>query len=288
MTATEPRVDRFTGVGVLSPDEQASALRILQARPVENIFVSARVQHGGFDTYTLGCAVWGYWEDGELVSMLHAGANFVPVNATPAALNAFVEYAGPNRRCSSIIGPADIAMTLWRKLSARWGANWERARAVRPAQPVMVIDTEPAVDADERVQPIRVEALEPYVTAAAAMYTEEVGISPITGSSSSYRQYIRQLIESGRAFGHLAEGRVRYKSDLGSVAGEVCQVQGVWLDPAWRGKRLAAPAMAQVVRLARRRYPIVTLYVNDFNLPARATYRRVGFSEVGVFATVMY
>ena len=65
-------------------------------------------------------------------------------------------------------------------------------------------------------------------------------------------------------------------------------MQGVWLDPDFRGRGLAAPAMATVVSLARRIVPTVSLYVNDYNLPARATYRRVGFTEVGEFATVHY
>ena len=33
--------------------------------------------------------------------------------------------------------------------------------------------------------------------------------------------------------------------------------------------------------------PWVTLYVNDFNLAARATYARVGFEDVGMFTTVL-
>jgi predicted GNAT family acetyltransferase len=46
--------------------------------------------------------------------------------------------------------------------------------------------------------------------------------------------------------------------------------------------------MAGAVRLARTVAPVVSLYVNDFNLPARATYARVGFRDVGEFATVHY
>ncbi len=56
--------------------------------------------------------------------------------------------------------------------------------------------------------------------------------------------------------------------------------------------------MAAVVRLARElgpadaargaAPPVVSLYVNDYNAPALATYRRVGFEQVGTYATVLF
>jgi predicted GNAT family acetyltransferase len=33
---------------------------------------------------------------------------------------------------------------------------------------------------------------------------------------------------------------------------------------------------------------VVSLYVNDFNSSARAAYRRVGFREVGRYASVLF
>jgi uncharacterized protein len=34
--------------------------------------------------------------------------------------------------------------------------------------------------------------------------------------------------------------------------------------------------------------PVVSLYVNDFNAPARAAYLRTGFTEVGEFMSVLF
>jgi hypothetical protein len=47
--------------------------------------------------------------------------------------------------------------------------------------------------------------------------------------------------------------------------------------------------MAAVVRGAQDSMaPIVSLYVNDFNAAARRSYERVGFREVGTFASVLF
>ena len=66
------------------------------------------------------------------------------------------------------------------------------------------------------------------------------------------------------------------------------QIQGVWLAPHLRGRRRAGPAMAAVVEAVLAEHAArASLYVNDFNVAARATYARIGMREVGEFATVL-
>lgn len=292
MTALRPPSTPTSGgvgrVRVLDRTDLPEALRLLALRPVENVFVGSRIRSAGVEAASLGCPVWGYERDGELRALCHAGANLVPVNADAEAVAAWAEFAGPERTCYSIIGPSTVALDLWQRLAERWGSPWSRVRDVRPRQPVMSIAGDPAVAADPGVRRMTLEHWDSYYEAAVKMYTEEVGVSPIQGNPAGYRFYVRQLITTGRAFGLIRDGRVVFKADVGSVAGSVCQVQGVWLDPALRGRGLAAPAMAAVVQLAQSIAPTVSLYVNDFNSPARATYRRVGFAEVGEFATIHY
>ena len=287
-TTIASRWARDGSVRVLNRSDLPAAIRLLSANPIENVFVASRVRAAGLEQASLGCPVWGYERGGLLRALCHAGSNLVPVNADEQALDAWTEFAGPDRICASIIGPSQVALDLWTRLAERWGGAWSEVRDVRPHQPVMAISSPPAIPIDRRVRRVTLDHWDAYTDAAVKMYTEEIGVSPVQGNPAGYRFYVRQLISSGRAFGIFEGNRVLFKADLGSVSGSVCQVQGVWLEPELRGQGLAAPAMAAVVQLARTVVPTVSLYVNDYNIPARATYARVGFTEVGEFATVHF
>jgi predicted GNAT family acetyltransferase len=59
--------------------------------------------------------------------------------------------------------------------------------------------------------------------------------------------------------------------------------------PGWRDRGLATGGVAAVVQDALTHVaPVVSLYVNDYNEAARATYRRVGFTDVGAFMSVLF
>lgn len=272
---------------VLGERDLGRLLEFLRADPVLNLFVLSRVDVAGLNPRRLGCPILGYERDGELVGACHVGANLVPITQDPAALDAFAEQIGPIRRPQSIMGQADAVLGLHERLVARWGAAWDDQREIRDRQPMLRIDGPPTVDADPRVRPIQLAEFRQYFDAAVRMYTEEVGISPLD-PSNSYASYVRTLITTGRAFGAVHEGQVWFKSDIGSAIDGYCQVQGVWLDPRLRGHGLSAAAMAAAVRLCQRNFPVVSLYVNDFNIRARKLYERIGFVEHATFATVLY
>jgi predicted GNAT family acetyltransferase len=272
---------------LLTPDDAAAIQRLLDADPVAAIFVSARIAAVGLEAACRVGELWGFEEDGELVSLCHSGANLVPVAATGPAVRAFAARAArTGRRCASIVGPAPAVLAMWEQLRPRWGP----ARDVRPNQPVLVTDRPGPVAPDPAVRPVRPDEVGVLLPAAVAMFTEEVGVDPrADGGEALYRARVAELVAGGRAYARIEGGRVLFKADVGCVAPRVCQVQGVWVHPAWRGRGLSAPGMAVVVAQALRDHaPLVSLYVNDFNHRARATYRAVGFEEVGRFATVLF
>ncbi|MFE5811538.1 MULTISPECIES: GNAT family N-acetyltransferase [unclassified Streptomyces] len=277
-----------TTTRVLEPSDLDAAMEILGREPVENAFVTSRVQVAGLDPWRLGGEMWGWYADGELRSLCYAGANLVPVCAGPDAVRAFADRARrTGRRCSSIVGPAEATRLLWQLLEPSWGP----AREVRSRQPLMVIERPSAtVEADPQVRRIRKDEMELIMPACVAMFTEEVGISPMAGDGGLlYQARVAELVASGRSFARVEDGKVVFKAEIGAATTRACQIQGVWVDPAFRGLGHSETGMAAVVAYALRDVaPVVSLYVNDFNAAARAAYRRVGFREVGAFMSVLF
>ena len=273
---------------LLDDRDRAAALAICDTDPVTNVFVASRIRTLGMEPGRLGAQIWGHESvDRQLTSLCYAGANLVPVRATSEALVAFAERAlRQGRRCSSVVGPSEAVTELWGYLSPRWGPP----REVRAAQPLMAIEGPPRIDPDPGVRRVRLSEIDILVPACVAMFTEEVGVSPLAGDGgSAYRARVTELVRSGRAFARIESGRVIFKAEVGAATPQACQVQGVWVCPDRRGRGLAAPGMASVVNAARESIsPVVSLYVNDFNAPARAAYRRAGFDEVGQFMSVLF
>jgi predicted GNAT family acetyltransferase len=276
---------------LLDRHDVAEALAVCDRDVAANLFVAARLYGSGLGARPGGGELWGYHGSRGLVSLCWSGANLVPVQADDDAIGAFADRARrQGRNCSSIVGPAPAVLGLWRHLQPYWGP----ARDVRRDQPLMALDGPPLVAPDPRVRRSRIDELDLVVPACVAMFTEEVGYSPVMQDGGAlYQAQVTSLVAGGRSLVRTddAGGRpeIVFKAELGSVTPSAVQVQGVWVNPAHRGRGLAAAGMAAVARLVQAEVaPLVTLYVNGYNTRAVRTYERVGFRRVGTFATVLF
>lgn len=278
---------RTASLRVLGPSDLPAVTEILDRDPVANVFVASRVRAVGLEPWRLGGEMWGHVVDGRLDALCHAGANLVPVQAGPDAQASFAERARrQGRRCASIVGPKAAVAPMWELLEPSWGP----ARDVRTDQPLMATSSPAPVAADPGVRRVQPDEIDIILPACVAMFTEEVGVSPTVGDGGvTYRARVAELIAAGRSFARIEDGRVLFKAEIGSVSDAACQVQGVWVPTELRGRGLSTGGMAAVVDAALREIaPVVSLYVNDYNAAARATYRRVGFQDCGTFMSVLF
>jgi uncharacterized protein len=279
-------------VEVLDDRARADLIRLVDADPLVNVVVSARLRAlATIEKRRFGGTVFGVRAaDGRLTGAAFSGGNLLPIGGGPDEWQLLAEtIAREPRPCTSIVGRAAAVAGMWDVLASVWDAP----RAVREQQPLLTTDRPSAVRPDPRVRPIRADELEDYLPAAAAMFTEELGISPYRAASAGdYRRRTAGLIKERRAFGIVQDGggsrAVLFKADLGAISPHTCQVQGVWVRPELRGRGMGSAALAVVLQHALTLAPTVSLYVNDFNVAARRMYDRLGLRQAAVLSTVLF
>ncbi|WP_445169666.1 GNAT family N-acetyltransferase [Mycolicibacterium sp. Dal123E01] len=279
-----PPLFRLTDERRVSVVRDAAAVgRVLADDPVGSCMVAARVADHGVEPQAIGGELWTRRHAEE--SLCYAGANLIPLRGAQSDLHAFADKAmSTARRCSSLVGRAELVLPMWDRLQQAWGP----ARDVRDHQPLMALAVAPSCRIDPAVRRVRVDELDAYLVAAIDMFIGEVGIDPRIGDGGrGYRRRVASLIAAGRAYARFEHGQVVFKAEVGSQSPAVGQIQGVWVHPEWRGHGLGTAGTAAVAAAVVDSGRIASLYVNSFNAVARAAYTRVGFAEVGMFATVL-
>lgn len=263
---------------------------VLDSDPVSACMVAARVETAGLDPWRLGGEMWGSDSRpmrGRVDGLCFSGPNLIPLRGTVSAMRMFADRARRRgRMCSSLVGPAEQVLTLWDELQSDWGP----AREVRADQPLMALSANPMVAPDPLVRQVRPSELGRYLPAAIAMFIEEVGIDPCAeDGGAGYRARVSELIAAGRAFARFEHGEVVFKAEIGAMSSRVGQIQGVWVRPDRRGAGIGTAGTAAVAhRLVHHLNRTASLYVNGYNHVAQAAYRRIGFEQVGQYATVLF
>src|SRR6204780_3618586 len=116
----------------------ASVRRVFDDDPVGSSMVAARVADHGIDPNSIGGELWT--RRGPEESLCFAGANLIQLRGELVDLNPFADEAmSGTRRCSSLVGRADLVLPMWQRLETVWGP----ARAGRDDQPLMALPTHP-------------------------------------------------------------------------------------------------------------------------------------------------
>lgn len=287
MTITHPALRHAGRVALLGERDRPELECLLGTDPIVNAVISARIEDcRSLAPARLGGALLGVRGPDGLLGAAYNGGNLLPIEGNLATWESLARsIADGPRLCTSIVGRADAVAAMWDILGRTWGP----ARDVRPAQPLLLLDSAVEIAGDESIRLAGLDDVDRYVAASAAMFTEELGMSPHLGpGGTGYRTRVSNLIKARRAFASFDfRGQVLFKADIGAVSTHTCQIQGVWVRPDIRKRGIATAALATVFRHALTLAPTVSLYVNDFNAPARRVYEKLGMHHHATLATVL-
>ena len=275
------------GIHVLGSSDVPAFLDLTAQDPVVNVFAEHRARTTQLEPRWLGGEVWGLFRKGRLQAACHVGANLVPVGCDPEQATLFARHAlghapRQGRDVATIVGRRRGSGHLGRHL-AGGEAREERWTSRTPDRSRPDIEPDPSSSpplAGRWTGSTRVRGDVPR----GGRRRPESG-----GPRGLYRTRVEQLVGKGWSFARIEDGEVVFKAEVACATPYAAQVQGVWVAPHHRGRGLAGPGMAAVVDHVHRDIaPVVSLYVNAWNTPARRAYERVGFEQSATFATVMF
>jgi uncharacterized protein len=271
----------------MTAQDREAVLRFVERDPVRDAFIASRVLHDG----ALGSGgwgpLWGALEADRLAGLLHLGPNMVPAADSPAAVDALASVATGPGLARMLVGERRTVERMW----ALIGHTYARPREIRARQYVYRLTADQLLPARRgiRAELATRDDEDEVLHVSAAMHLEEMGEDPLAVDPTGYRRRVRTLIDRGWTFVHRGpDERIAFKMDIGCAGLTTCQIQGVYTPPRLRGRGTASAGMAACCALAFNFYPVLSLYVNDFNRPAVALYERLGFTRMPYdFQTVL-
>jgi ribosomal protein S18 acetylase RimI-like enzyme len=271
------RGQRGLQVRPLGRADKAAVLEHLGRDPVRDAFIASRVHHDAALSSAAWGPLWGALDGRRLAGMLHLGPNLVPAADDPDALDALATVATGPSSARMLVGERASVERLWSRIAH----TYPRPREVRACQYVYRLQPGHFLAPPGAVAELATRRDEDEVLRlSAAMHLEEMGEDPLRADPVGYRRRIRTFTSRGWTLVYRYRGRIAFKLDIGCASDTTAQLQGVYTPPDLRHRGLATLGMAACCRLAFRRYPTLSLYVNNYNTRAIALYERLGFARM--------
>jgi ribosomal protein S18 acetylase RimI-like enzyme len=280
MTVTSP-------LATLRRDETNEVLAYLAQEPIETVFLRGLIIRAGLDLGRQHGRFMAYrGPHGELGGVVLLSSLVVPYVTAPEAPAAMAELL---RRSPypirNLVGRRKTVEAIW----AATGPWRPQPRLVRSSQPVYCVgrDSHRHFPAPE-LRLAQLEDLDLLVRAGAAMMIEEVEEDPLQTRPDQYRSFVRDRILRGEEFIWTDSEGLRFKCSVSSRTPEAAQIEGVFTPAPRRQQGYARLGLSETCHRLLAQVPSLTLYVNDFNVPAIRLYERLGFKRIGEYQSLFF
>jgi ribosomal protein S18 acetylase RimI-like enzyme len=274
----------------LGPRDVPEVLAFLETEPVLHVYLIALVLRDALarpqDLW------WGARRNGRLTALLYAGAQSGAVLPAGADRAALVELGGAAARVLAdrparlqVIGPRQAVEALRERFPGT-GAELRLDRA----QVYMALDRAPEAT-DARLPELRAARREDYpflYQAGADLRAEELLEDPRHVDAVAYARRVEEECRDGWTWVVRDARGLCFRAGISALTRDAAQVSGVYVPPALRGQGIARRALGELCARLLQRSRHVCLFVNDFNAPALALYRRLGFGTRAEWASAFF
>ena len=268
----------------LAAGEEREVLDFLGARPLHTVMMASFVRDNGLVSPLNRGTFYGCRDArGELVGVGLLGHTVLFEARTDAALAGLAAEARTVHTTRRILGEEARVSRFWRHYAEAGRTAAQVGRELLYEQqrgPVGVWDAPPAL------RPATPDDLSEVAAAHAELACRESGVNPLAVDPVGFRARTAQRIERGRVWVWVEAGRLIFKADVVSETPEVVYLEGIYVNPAERGKGYGLRCLMQLSRALLQRAGSVCLLVNEQNVRAQEFYERAGYRLQSYYRTI--
>lgn len=270
-------------VQLLIESDEAEVLSFLSARAIHTVSLRGLIHDNGFDSPLNRGTFYSYRNaSGELEGVALIGhATLIEAN-TEMARAAFAEVAQTHQKIHMLMGEQEIVQSFWNYYA-------EAGQPLRVACREMLLEKRCPVSVLEAVEGLRLatlDDLDKILPVQAEMALAESGVNPLEVDAEGFRARCAWRIAQGRTWVLVEGAELVFKADIMADTPEAVYVEGIYLNPAERGKGYGLRCLSQLDRKLLERTKSVCLLVNENNMAAKAFYQRSGYKFRGIYDTI--
>jgi predicted GNAT family acetyltransferase len=281
----QPRRDvtKPATVTKLESEHRQEVLDFLAERPLHTVIMASFVRDNGLvSPLNRGTFYACRDEEGRLRGVALIGHATMVEARTEEALAAFARLARESRTGHVILGEKE-------KVGRFWNYYATEEESPRLLCREMLLEQRWPVAVQEEVKGLRLataDDLELVMPVQAELAYEESGVNPLERDPEGFRRRCARRIEMGRVWVWVEDGRLIFKAEIISETPEVIYLEGIWVNPAERGKGYGLRCMSQMGRELLGRVDSLSMLVNERNSKALSLYRRAGYKQRGCYDTI--
>lgn len=274
----------------LGPDDLVETFGFLDRDPVVNVYLLALTLRDALSRSE--DEFWAARREGAIVGLAHVSARtgaVLPVGDDPAGCVRVAEQiAGRLDRLPrrfQVIGPrAPVRAILARLADAGLRPRLAREQVYMAAGP----DALPAFTRLPALRGATQADFELVFESGCRLRAEELEEDPRQADPIAYRRRVEAECRDASTLLWVDEAGLRFRASVSAVTPDAAQVSGVYTPPECRQRGYARRALSELCARLYERSRTVCLFVNDFNLPALALYRTLGFTPRADWSSAFY
>ncbi len=268
---------------LLADEHRAEALEFLAARPVHTVFMASLIRDNGLvSPRNRGSFYAARERDGNLNGIALVGHATLIEARSEAALASFARLAQNCSLAHLIRGEQDKIEYFWNYYAESSGAPRLLCREMLLEQRVPPVLRQYVKGLRRATQ----DDISQVMEVNAAMAFEESGINPMERDPAGFRERTARRIGQGRVWVWVEKNRLVFKADVLAETPGATYLEGVYVNPAERGKGYGLDCMTQMGRTLLDGTDSICLTVNEQVHHALGFYAKAGYQLRSYYDTI--